>query len=86
MLVASERQLSASLEGEQAILNLDSGTYFGLNRVGSAIWEMLAEPRAVEDVIDAVVRRYEVSAEVAGEDVVRLLEKMVDAGLVDVVE
>ena len=44
----SKHQVSSCLDDEVAILNLESGMYFGLDEVGAFIWEALNEPQAME--------------------------------------
>ena len=46
----SEDVVSRDLEGEAVILNLDSGTYFGLDRVGTRIWSLLQEGGSLRGV------------------------------------
>ena len=48
-VVAVEGQVSSDLGGEEfAILNLKTGTYYGLDAVGARIWALLLEPRTVD--------------------------------------
>ncbi len=74
------------LEGEAVIVDLATGTYFGLNEVGTSIWERIgAEGGAtVEEVAAALETEYEVSRETAERDARALLERMASRGLVRV--
>jgi len=38
-------QISCNMAGEAAILELKTGTYFGLDGVGAAVWNLIARPR-----------------------------------------
>ena len=40
---AAKEQVSCDLAGEAVILNLKSGQYFGLNEVGTRIWNLIQE-------------------------------------------
>ncbi len=80
--VAVDDNPSTNLDGETVILNLSRGTYFGLNEVGTIVWQALQQPATISDLRDAVVREFEVAAEVAEADVRSLLAEMIDAGLV----
>ena len=42
-LAASPRQISTRLEGEAVILDTTDGVYYGLDRVGARVWELLQE-------------------------------------------
>jgi len=39
------------LAGEAVILNLASGIYFGLNEVGTRMWNLLAEHGSTEQIL-----------------------------------
>jgi hypothetical protein len=84
VVVASRDQVSCSLEDEVAIVHLKAGVYYGLDPVGARIWELIATPRSVRAVRDALLAEYQVDAERCGDDLITLLRTMADAGLVDV--
>ena len=69
------------LDGEAIILHLDSGTYFGLDGVGTSIWRRLERQESVGVVVDALVGEFEVDAPRARLDVEQLITQLVDKGL-----
>lgn len=75
--------LSKHLQDETVLLDLASGTYFGLNEVGAAIWGWLKEQPTVSQLHQAVVDTFEVDAEVARADLEPLLESMLERGLIE---
>ncbi|MGH7950041.1 MAG: PqqD family protein [Candidatus Binataceae bacterium] len=83
-VVAVRDQVSCDLKGEAAILNLKSGIYFGLDEVGATVWSMLAEPRRVAELCDALVEQYEVDPARCAGDLIRLLGDLARHGLIDV--
>lgn len=84
IIIASTDQVSCDLAGETAILNLKNQTYYGLNVVGTYIWELLKTPQTVEDLRDAVVKRYNVSLEQSEADLLVLLADMAKEKLITV--
>jgi len=80
--VADPGQVSSRVEGETVILHMPSGTYFGLDRVGTHVWDLLAQPRTLEELRDAVVARFEVEPERAEADLRALLADLEANGLV----
>jgi hypothetical protein len=84
VVVASPEQVSCPLGDEAAILNLKNSVYYGMNSVGSRIWTLLREPRKVGDVRDTLVDEYEVDPELCGGEILQLLEKMREEGLIEV--
>src|SRR5687767_14411248 len=85
-VVASERQVSSDLGGEAVILHLESGVYHGLNAVGAAVWGLLREPRAVEEIQEAILAEFAVDAERCQRDLIALLRQFEAEGLIEVLD
>lgn len=69
------------LDGEAVILNLQSGIYFGLDPVGTRIWQGIDRQDSVDAIVTAIVDAYDVDRETADGDVRRLVTQLVDTGL-----
>ena len=52
--------IEAEIEGEVVALNIETGTCYGLNQVGSRIWHMLATSPRVGDICKALLAEYAV--------------------------
>jgi hypothetical protein len=72
------------LAGEAVILNLATGTYFGLDAVGTRIWHLLAEHGSVERVVEIVLSEYDVDEARLRRDVDALTSELRDRGLVSI--
>jgi hypothetical protein len=83
IVVAASEQVSTRLDDETVLLELKKGTYFGLNRVGTVIWDLIQQPRSIEAVYSAVLERYSVDSKTCERDVLRLIEELRVAGLVE---
>lgn len=77
-------QVSSELDGEEVILNLKDGTYYGLNEVGARIWALLQEATTLLQVRDQIVEEFDVEAEQCEQDLVTLVQELEDAGLVTI--
>jgi hypothetical protein len=84
IVVATQKQVSTNLEDEAVILHLEKGVYYGLNPVGSRIWNLLQEPRTVNDIRDIILQEYEVESQRCEHDLLRLLQELSDQGLIEV--
>lgn len=82
---ASSKYLYSEIDSEAVILDVNSGTYFGLNEVSNRIWQLLQTPTDSEQLIAQILEEYEVTPEEVREDVQSLLGDMLNAGLVEVV-
>lgn len=83
-VVATEEQVSSTLDGEEVILDLSSGTYYGLNHVGRRVWLLIQSPRSVRSVCDHMVEEFDVSRERVEKDVLALLNEMRAEDLIQV--
>ena len=74
--------LHQELDGETVLLNLANESYFGLDEVGTRIWQVLAETSSLPDVVTRLLTEYDVTPEQLREDVERLVAQLSEAGLV----
>ncbi|TKX47228.1 PqqD family protein [Halorubrum sp. SD690R] len=81
-VVAVDDALSTTIDGETVILHPDVGKYYGLNEVGTFVWELLQEPRSVDELCREVVDAYEVDRDRCRSDVEDLLVELVEKDLV----
>lgn len=84
IVVAMTDQVSRDLDGEAAILNLNTGVYYGLNSVGARIWNLMSEPKPVGQILEALLEEYDVESERCRNDLVKLLNGLAEAGLIEV--
>lgn len=65
-----------TIDGEAVIINLESGTYYSLNRAGAELWEGLAAGASVDDLLAFFGERYEASPAAIAQEVTRLLDEL----------
>lgn len=73
------------VEGEMVLLNTGTGTYYGLDAVGSRMWDLLAEKKNIREVMEMMLQEYEVAAEDLQRDILHLVQELKTRGLVEVV-
>ncbi len=83
-IVAARNQVSADIGNEMAVLNLDSGVYYGLNEVGAYIWSFIEEPRTVLEITRHIQASYEIDSGTCHDDLLQLLDKLAEADLIEV--
>ena len=79
-----EQVMARQVGEETVILDLVSGTYFGLDPVGARIWQLLGEGRTLAEVCESMLAEYEVSRDEIERDVNELLAALVDKSLIKV--
>ena len=74
--------LSQEVHGETVLLDLAGETYFGLNEVGTRIWQLLKQDHGFEDMLEVLEQEFDVSRERLQADVAQLMEDLIAAGVV----
>ena len=70
-----------TLDGETVLLDLSSGRYYTLNRVGTAIWERCTGNQSLQDIHATLCTRFEASSEHIADDLVALVTHLGHEGL-----
>jgi len=73
--------MARHLGNETVILDLASGTYFGLEAVGARFWQLLAEGKSLKASRDALLEEYEVDESTLDQDLDRLVQELSGKGL-----
>ena len=76
--------LSQRVRGETVLLDLNTDQYFGLNEVGSRIWELVGEGQSLEQLIDTLLAEYDVTRQQLEADVRHWLGMLLEAGLLEI--
>lgn len=82
---ASDDVVAKEVGGEIVLLDLASGTYFGLNEVGGRIWQMIDGQSCTLAQIYAVIEaEYDAEAQQVRADVMTLLDELRQRQLITV--
>ena len=80
----SKDVLTQELQDETVLLDLDSENYFGLDSVGTRIWQLLNEGQDEVAIVNTLLDEYEVEREVLEKDIAELLGRLNEAGLIKI--
>lgn len=85
--VRSDDVVARMIGGETLIVPVrgnvgDLASIYSLNEIGSVVWEAVARPTALPELVSLVVQKYEVERERAQQDIEIFLAEMTAAGLV----
>lgn len=84
VVVATKDQMSSDMGEETVILNLKTGVYHSLNAVGARIWSLIQESKPVNDILDVIVKEYDVERDYCERDLLILLQKLANEKLIEV--
>ena len=77
----SPETLMQKVGEESVILDLRGGTYFGLDPIGTRVWETLAAGSSMEALLVQLTSEYEVPIEALRNDVETLIADLLSHGL-----
>jgi hypothetical protein len=70
------------LDGEAVILQLEAGMYFGLDPVGTRLWQLIEAHGLLRSVLDAALQEFEVAPDVLERDLIELVSGLAAKQLV----
>ena len=79
----SPEVLFRELAGEAVLLDLKSQRYFGLDPVGTRIWQLLDEQRRTDSILATMLEEFDVEEAKLREDLDAFLDQLKDAGLIE---
>lgn len=66
-----------SIDNEMGFMNVDKGLYFSADEVGTRIWDILIEPKSINEIVDILLTEYDIHEKQCREDVEDFIRKMV---------
>ena len=77
----SDDVLAQEVGGETVLLDLASEQYFGLDPVGTRIWELIADAPPLARVYDTLCAEFDAEPGRIRSDLLALVQQLLDAGL-----
>ncbi len=77
--------VSTDVDGEKVMMSIENGEYFGLDPVGSRIWEMIENPIRVESLVNLLVDEFDVTKEQCEIDTLEFLNELADKKLIFII-
>ncbi len=77
--------LFSKMDEEVVMLSIQNSEYYGLNEIGSHIWEMIEKPVQVETLMLQLMEEYEVERRQAESDILALLNALYNKKIVHLV-
>ncbi len=77
--------LETEVDGEVVALDIGKGHWYGLNKTGSAIWNMIAAPLSVDAICTQLLATYEIDRATCERQVRELLLDLLRNGLIELI-
>lgn len=82
----NEDLLSSDIDGEIVMMSIEKGSYYGVNLIGSRIWNIIEQPVKVSDIISLLLKDYDVSNDICEKDVLTFLNTLNRENIIRTVE
>jgi ornithine carbamoyltransferase len=80
----AETVFAQEVDGEMVLLDMNSENYFGLDAVGTDIWQAMQENETLQEVFETLLAQYDVEEEVLKRDLTAFVHQLEESGLVKV--
>jgi Coenzyme PQQ synthesis protein D (PqqD) len=78
----TDEHVSAPLEDALVMMDMEAGKYYVLDQVATVVWDRLAEPTPVSELVADLCGRFDVTPERCEADVLPFLTQLREKGLV----
>lgn len=76
--------VSFSVVGDDAfLLNTQTNKYFGLEKVGARLWELLNDGRSLKDAHQTIINEYDVDPVLLEKEILELINHLLENSLVE---
>jgi hypothetical protein len=82
-VTAPEHVMFQELNGEAVLLNLHNEMYYGLDEVGTRMWQLLTTSDSVQAALDTMLHEFDVSPETLEKDMSRIINELLEQGLLE---
>jgi len=76
----------AFVDQDAVLLNMHTNQYYLLDDVGARLWALFQEGKSLRESYQAILEEYEVDSAQLERDVLELLEKLKEQGLVEILQ
>ncbi len=81
-----ETVLFRELEGESVLLNIETETYFGLDDVGTRMWNVLEKADSIQAAYEALMEEYDVDSATLKQDLADIIVRLQENGLLEIAD
>jgi len=68
--------IGSTIDGETVMMSVENGKYYGVNQIGSSIWNLIEEPMRLDAICQALQEEYEIDSETCEKEVIAFLHDL----------
>lgn len=73
----NQQIIDGELDDNQVMMHIEKGKYFGMNPVGKRIWDLIKEPKSLQEVTGRLLSEFEITEEQCSREVRAFLKKAI---------
>lgn len=85
VVARNDEPVSIDVDDTVVMMSILQGKYYGLDTIGTRIWELIAQPQSVASVCDALRDEFDVDEETCRRDVLDFVRELAGEQLVRIV-
>jgi hypothetical protein len=74
--------VSSNLDGEIVMMSIENGEYYGIDEIGSRIWELLELPISVNELIGILLDEFDAEKPECQSDTLEFLNELLSKNLI----
>jgi len=80
----SDKIIAQHLDEDIVMANINTGNYYGVSLTSKRIWELIEKPISISDICSTLTMEYTVDRSTCEESVLRFIDKLFQADLIDI--
>ena len=76
-----EGLITADMDGETVMMDIETGMYYNIGRTGGSIWVNIEKPHTIDEIVDEMMEIYDVERSVCEEQTKNFLAQLINSGL-----
>ncbi|MEH7106963.1 lasso peptide biosynthesis PqqD family chaperone [Bacillus sp. JJ1764] len=85
VVLQAEGNVVSDMNGEKVMLSIKSGKYYNLGTIGGEIWQLIKSPIEIMEVVNRLLKDYEIEQKVCEQDVLSFINHLNNEGLIQIV-
>lgn len=82
--IIPDKFIGSPIGEESMLMDLDSGNYINLNKIGTIIWNNIEEPTKVSTICEILTQKFEIDRTICETDTVSYLQKLYDGDFIQI--
>ena len=80
----NENLLSNNLGEDIVMMDIEKGSYYGLEEVAARIWELTENPASISSICQTLTAEYDVSQEQCSEEVMKFVKDLLNQEIIEI--